>query len=118
MDGGPRLLRQRDGVPGFPVAFSTSARPAGENEEKSIVNCLVTEFSIRERPRTAPWGHPGSAPQAMAGSAWSHVNNGEARGQVVETEAGWTICIQTFSKRLRTLSVASFLGRFRVALAA
>jgi hypothetical protein len=33
---------------GFRVAFRTSARPVGAREEKSTVNCLVSDFSIRE----------------------------------------------------------------------
>jgi hypothetical protein len=33
---------------GFRVAFLTSARTVGAREEKSTVNCLVSDFSIRE----------------------------------------------------------------------
>ena len=33
---------------GFRVVFRTSARPVAAREEKSTVNCLVIDFSIRE----------------------------------------------------------------------
>ena len=33
---------------GFRVVFRTSARPVATREEKSTVNCLVIDFSIRE----------------------------------------------------------------------